>query len=645
MTRPSGGATGLALLLAGCVQPLKLARDDSPVVLSHQAITAPDPAIPGSLPVRTLYYGSGTDKRRAVFRDSVTLRTARVDGSKLAKAPEPDFDKARKQYWGFGFDSLPVNGRVWYPEGAGPFPLVLVVHGNHDMTDFSDPGYAYLGRHFASRGYILASVDENFLNGNIQGENDARGWMLLEHLKVWRRFNDSAGSPFQGKVDLGNIALMGHSRGGEAVAIAGLFNRLSHYPDDATITFDYRFGIKGLVAIAPIDGQYEPMGRPTPLENVNYLVIHGSHDGDVSAFSGLRQYQRIKFTDGGHWFKSAFWMYRANHGQWNTVWGKGDWGPQSPRYLDLRGLIDPEAQRRFALVVIGAFLEATLKGRSEYLPLFRDYRTAGNWLPKTMYVTRFQESGFHPLATFTEDADVTSGTAPGVTLEGDSLGAWREAQLPLRWKDTQVGNGAVWLGWNNRVAGDDTSKRGRPAWYRISVPDSVRTAWRVGPTSTLVMSLMPINEKPEPRKAAKDTTKAKSDSAAAKDKKKKPPAAAKKDTLPTNLDLSIEAEDAAGTSARLLLSRYGPVRRPPEITVWKRKGFDKKNFAGSTEPVLQTFVIPLADFSAAEPRFDPARLKSVRLVFDRVDAGTIVLTDVGLSSPDPAFLLARPGAR
>jgi hypothetical protein len=56
----------------------------------------------------------------------------------------------------------------------------------------------------------------------------------------------------------------GHSRGGEAVAVAAAFNRLSHYPDDATIKFTYNFDIKSIVAIAPVDGQYQPAGKPTP---------------------------------------------------------------------------------------------------------------------------------------------------------------------------------------------------------------------------------------------------------------------------------------------------------------------------------------------------------------------------------------------
>ncbi len=645
MIRPNASARLAlpALLgLGACIQPMQLARDDSGTVLPHQAIVGSSPASPGPFAVRTFYYGSGTDRHRPEFRDSVSIRTGKVDASKLAKAPNDGLAKSRKRFWGFGFDSLPLNGRVWYPDGPGPFPLVLIVHGNHTMEDFSDPGYGWLGQHLASRGYILVSVDENFLNGNIQGENDARGMMLLEHVKTWRRFNDSAGTPLRGKVDLGNIALMGHSRGGEAVAIAGLFNRLEYYPDDATVKFDYHFAIKSLVAIAPIDGQYEPADRPTPLENVNYLVIHGSHDGDVSAFSGLRQYYRIQFTDGGNWFKSAIWMYRANHGQWNTVWGNHDWGRESGRYLDLRGLIDPEAQREFGRVAITAFLDATLKGERRLLPLFRDYRTAGGWLPKTMYVTRFMASGFHQLAGFGEDVDLTTGTAPGVRVDGDSLGNWHEGMVPLRWTNTKIGQSAAWLGWNNRIEGDDTTKRGRPASFRVSVPDSLRQAWNVGTNSSLMLTLAPIDEKPDPRKPAKDSTKATADSAvkaAPKPPPKSPPKAAK-DTLP--VDLSVEAVDDRGDTARVALSNYGPVRRPPEVTVQRRRGVDKKQFGSLTELVLQTFVIPLADFASAAPRFRPDRITSVRLVFDLTVAGTVVVTDIGLSNLDPAFDPPRP---
>ena len=77
--RQALGVTLTAALVAGaCAAPLKLAHDDSEVVLTRQLLTAPNPSQPGSFGVKTLYYGSGTDKQRAVYRDSVTLKTAKM---------------------------------------------------------------------------------------------------------------------------------------------------------------------------------------------------------------------------------------------------------------------------------------------------------------------------------------------------------------------------------------------------------------------------------------------------------------------------------------------------------------------------------------------------------------------------------------
>ena len=627
----------VALAAAACTQALKLTKDDSPTVLSHQLITAPNPGERGSMTVKTMYYGSGTDKRRAEFRDSVTLKTRTVDASPFVSM-EPDVAKSREKDWGFGTSKFPLNGRVWYPEGSGPFPLVLIVHGNHDPLDYSDPGYGYLGELLASRGFILVSVDENFINGGLRGESDGRAWMLLKHLEVWKRWNDSSAGPFSHKVDMNNIGIMGHSRGGEAVGIAAAFNRLSHYPDDANVKFNFNFNIKAVFAIAPVDGQYKPAGVFTPIENVNYMVIHGSHDGDVSSFNGLRAYQRIKFTDGKPWFKTAWYVYRANHGQWNTVWGNKDNGPRSGRYLDLRGLITPEEQRQFSKVVIGGFLEATLHGKAEYLPMFRDHRVIGAWLPKTMYITRFQESGFKPLATFDEDVDVTTGSVPGVSLSGDSLATWKENPLNLRNGNDPLNTNAVTLGWNNHIRGDDTTKLGKPASYTITLTDSLTNALHVGRESAIYLSLAPTDAKPGPRAPARDTTKR--DSTARRDSSRsqprRPPAKTEKDTTP--VDLTIEVVDAAGHTARLPLTRFGKPRRPLDIHILRRADEERQRYPTQYELVLQTYLMPLSDFVQASPSFDPMHLRSVRLVFDKLVAGTVVVDDIGVSGTAGRFV-------
>ena len=116
---------------------------------------------------------------------------------------------------------------------------------------------------------ILAYLVENFIKSSISAlvnifadrpglkeENDARGWLLLEHLAQWRDWNEESSHRFQGVVDMDRVALIGHSRGGEAVGIAAAFNALDRYPDDATLDFDFDFNLRGVIAIAPVYGQY-----------------------------------------------------------------------------------------------------------------------------------------------------------------------------------------------------------------------------------------------------------------------------------------------------------------------------------------------------------------------------------------------------
>ena len=623
--------------VVGCRGTLHLDVSDHETVLAEQLLPGPSPSSPGPYGVRTLTYGHGDDTNRAEYRDGVAFTTETVDASKLiALGDQAD---SRNKYWAFDPTEFPLNGRVWYPDGDGPFPLVLVVHGNHNPQDFSDPGYDYLGELLASRGYILASIDMNFVNGGIRGENDARGWLLLKHLEEWEGFNDDDSNPFAGMVDMANIALIGHSRGGEAVGHAAAFNRLSHYPDDASLTFDFDFDIKAIIAIAPVDGQYLPTDRFVPVENVDYMVFHGSHDGDVTSFHGIRLYQRVKFTDDQPHLKTAIYVYRANHGQWNTTWGRYDsGGSRGGRILDVRALLDPEDQQEFAKIYISAFLENSLRGNGQYLPLFRDHRVAGGWLPETMYVTQFQDATFLPLATFEEDIDVTTGSADGVGLMGDSLSTWAERQLVLRSRNRantslSQDNQAVWLGWNREVS--ETEELGRPATFTISLPDTLGAAWRVGAGSSLQLSLLATHDEPGPRKAAgggEDPTSGSGADPAPSDDERE---------TEEPVDLSIEVVDSRGRSAKVTLSDYGPIRRPLETRVLRRGDLEEARFAELFELVFQTFSIPLSDFTRLDPQLDLRRLAEIRLVFDLTVAGTVVLDDVGIALLDDAFMTVR----
>ena len=182
-----GLAAPLLLLGAACAQPLKLTPSDASRVLSQRTITAPNPGVPGTFSFKKLYYGSGGDRNRPEYRDSLTYKTATVDASPFVRM-EPAVAKTRKKYWGFDPTRFPRNARLWYPEGAGPFPVVLVVHGNHNPKEFSDPGYQWLGE-------LLASVEDGFhlaaCNHQVTDENCSlthicpiKGPMAIVHQRI-----------------------------------------------------------------------------------------------------------------------------------------------------------------------------------------------------------------------------------------------------------------------------------------------------------------------------------------------------------------------------------------------------------------------------------------------------------------------------
>ena len=47
----------------------------------------------------------------------------------------------------------------------------------------------------------------------------------------------------------------------------------------------------------------------------------------------------------------------------------------------------------------------------------------------------------------------------------------------------------------------------------------------------------------------------------------------------------------------------------------------------------QTFLLPLSDFKQASPEFDPATLATIRLLFDKTQAGTVIIEHIGVTTP------------
>jgi hypothetical protein len=424
-------------------------------------------------------YGSGSDQKRPEYSADVKIKTATVNGTLIIPEWKGKKKKWREKYWGFGPQDFPINGRTWVPKKEGKSPLILIVHGNHSMEHYSDPGYGYLGELLASKGYITVSVDENFINGTWSGdfsgkEMPARAWLLLKHLSQWRDWNNDTNSDFYQKVDLDNVILMGHSRGGEAVSIAAAYNKLAYFPDDANLKFDFNFGIQGIVTIAPTDARYF---RRIELENINYFSIQGAYDADEASFFGLRQYQRITNTNSTVRIKAGLYVHQANHGQFNSIWGRNDFGGTSGWFLNTAPLLQGEDQRLVAKTYIGAFTDIIFKQKMEYLPLLKNAATASDWLPQVVYINNFETSTDSVLVNYEEDIDLQSTNSENIQISSQNLDVWYEQELQHRDKSSQGKNGVI-IGWNN-----DSTKTEKS--YSLNFNDPIR----LDSTSTLLLSI------------------------------------------------------------------------------------------------------------------------------------------------------------
>ncbi|MGG6310677.1 alpha/beta hydrolase family protein [Paenibacillus macerans] len=581
-------------------------------IVPDLSVTADNPAEPGPYEVSTFYYGSGKDVWQPEYGADVDVKSKPVDASAYIKK----WSVFRTTYWGFNQRALPVNGRVWMPDAAEgntdkrqTYPLVLIVHGNHLMEDYSDDGYAYLGKLLASRGFAVVSVDENFLNYSVwRGipDNDmkVRAWMLLKHLQQIGEFAAEPGNPFYGKIDFGQIGLAGHSRGGQAVAMAADYK--NWFSGDAALLKSLEpFRIRAVAAIAPTDKKVD--GKYTKLRNVSYLTLQGARDGDVSDFDGDRQYMRTSYSPESDRFKASIYIADANHSQFNSSWGGRDVSYPKGILLSRDGMLSPAEQRTIAKVYISAFLEESLERADEsssgaapgrYLPLLQDYRTGLAWLPHTAYYNRFESGAFTAWARY--DEDMNRMTLPGGgTAEADGLG-WKEEDAKNRQNSSKPTRGIVL---------ERPSDKSEPSDYSLSWKQSA--PWPAADMPEwLAFSLTDRSFELEPEGSP--------DAALASGATK----------------IEVELVDAGGGTARLPLTQFGDPTPLPvtafTIHPWLDRHLSDGKYKRPTEAVFQTYRLPLEAFASAGSDFDPgAGIK--RLTF-RLSGSTakIMLDDIGV---------------
>ncbi|MDG5788424.1 alpha/beta hydrolase [Evansella sp. AB-P1] len=548
-------------------------------------LTDNNPSDPGPYSYTYFTYGNGQDNHRGEFGEDVTLISDSVDASGYSNT----WSWERKLFWGFDEKNLPLNGRVWMPEGEGKFPLVLITHGNHTMENFSDDGYGYLGELLASRGFIAISIDQNFLNysnwtGSTSRNYELRAWFFLHHLLQIEKFNSKYDNPFSEKVDMGNIALIGHSRGGQAAVMAADYT--TWFSEDDSLDGVEDFGIQAVVGLAPTDRRTD--GKSPALENTYYLVLHGSYDGDVNNFRGDRQYNRTYFEQGSTRFKSYVYIENANHSQFNEDWGRRDMSLPGGLFLDGSSIMDASDQREIAMVYISAFLETALHGDEQYVPLFKDYRYGLNWLPATQYISRYESGEFVPLVRFNRNQDKES-FHHNITAEATGFATWEVKAAEDRRRNNKNTDGVV-LEWY------------QTGEYSINISEEFYENVMSDSPEKLTFSManlgrdMEVNNNGSPM-------------------------------IPT---VNIELETKTGSSFTLDSQDFYPSQFNTQYTKfsWSDQLFRDGKYSESNEPIFQTYILSLSDIEEVYEDFQPDSISKITFHFKDAP-GKVMIDDIG----------------
>ncbi|MFU8796700.1 MAG: hypothetical protein ACNA7X_05350 [Dehalococcoidia bacterium] len=297
----------------------------------------------------------------------------------------------------------------------------------------------------------------------------------------------------------------------------------------------------------------------------------------MRSFQGARQYDRVSLTEGSDLFKAAVYIHGANHGQFNTRWGRIDQS-FSRLFLDRSNIMPPDVQELTAKAFISSFLEDTLRGFREYRRLFTDPSVRRYWLPETFCHIQYLDGATMIVADFEEDMDLTTLTIDGGRAVGENLVSWREEPLELG-PGTLRNSTSVRLGW-------DAEREGEAA-YTLVLPEGFSE--QVDATS-LTFALANVSPGRAP------------------------------------VDFTIVVRDSAGEEASLPLSHIATLLPPPQYRMFKRP----LGVEFLSEPVFSTYTFLLSDFSAANAALDPGAIAGIRFLFDST-SGAVYLDDVGLN--------------
>ncbi len=269
------------------------------------------------------------------------------------------------------FRTMPVrlNGIIAAPRGPGPHPVVVILHGTHPgcpvdpntsvdtwpcAPDLEQPnyrGFDYLVQQLAAQGYVALAPNINAENTFGFGEpTPAERLKQIVDLHLKPLAEASAGSPnkfgvdLKGRADMGRLAFIGHSRGGE---FASMVTQDGLDSPDALARRGYG-PVAGLLHVAPAVLFTLPGASTVPQG-----IILPACDGDVIDQDGAFFFEGARTASQQLPWVSSAWLEGGTHNGFNRQLGPDLFRQNRP---DCQTLLEPAREQEFLVHYATDFL-------------------------------------------------------------------------------------------------------------------------------------------------------------------------------------------------------------------------------------------------------------------------------------------------
>lgn len=215
----------------------------------------------------------------------------------------------------FGIPAAKLAEDLYYPTSVGTMgklPVIIISRGNGHNYQW----YDHIGFHMASYGYVVMSHDNNTEPGvetaatTTLGHTDA----FIDQVQA----GAIAGGALVGHLDTSRITWIGHSRGGEGVAIG--YDRLfdgSHTPTHFSMS-----DIRLISSMLPTDFQGTDITDP---HDANYHLWTAAGDSDVNGSAGCSLCQTFHIHDRATAYRQSTVVQGTGHGWFHDEDAAGDY--------------------------------------------------------------------------------------------------------------------------------------------------------------------------------------------------------------------------------------------------------------------------------------------------------------------------------